>query len=396
MPYFRWHGVGLSGSLRSGKLFACSQKELDDFLLKRDIALLKSVPITPWVVRPLSLTRKIYFFKQLSTLLTSGVLLPDALVILIYQMNNVPFQIVLQKVSEHIRDGLSLSQSVQKYPAIFSSLMVKMVHIGEEAGTLPGAINALSTYLEAKDTFSKKIKSIIFLPMITLLFFMCIAFVIFTIIIPLFATVFESLGKDVPASTNSMLQISYFLRQNYMLIIVGVIATIFFARAISRYKRVTLFLDAFKLKIPIVNRIVSLNVETHFLQTMTLLLSGGMHVVPALRIACQSVANTCLQKQIEQIEHAVESGSSLSRAMVCYAEPLFSHDILSMVQVGEESGKLPSMLNEAAQVSFYNMQHLLSLVSMVVQPLLLIGLGFLIGLLIFSVYMPILELSYSV
>lgn len=396
MPYFKWHGIDLSGTMRHGKLFARSQQELDLLLLRRDIALLRSSSVSEWFQRPIYLSHKIHFFKQLSVLIRSGVLLPDALDILVTQMNHVRFQTIIQEITQKVHNGVSLSQALQHYQ-VFDDLMIQIVHVGQETGSLASALAVLSVYLEGTYEFYKKMRMSLLIPLITIVFFVIVALAIFLIIIPTFAGIFESLNKDLPALTKVMLRISYCMRQKYVIVTgIGILSIVIVVWRRVRQKYSSRTLDGMLLSIPFLRKIIYAQATMHFLQALALLLAGGMQLVPSLRIARQVVHNRILQEDIECLESEVEAGAALNQAMIQRSELLFPPDLVSIVHVGEESGTLITMLEGAALTYRDKVQNLLTLLTTLSQPILMLFLGVLVGLLIFAVYLPILELSYSI
>lgn len=398
MPHFRWRGIALDGQTRTGTLFASSQQDLDILLFKRDIALIESQSVKKrWIIRSVPRSITIDFFRNVSVLLDAGVLLPDALNIVQRQREHPYFQEIIHTIVIHVNAGKSLSQALQEYPSLFTPLMVQMVYVGQEAGTLGAVLAMLADYLDAMLSFHKQIRSAALMPCITLLFFIVIASVIVVGIIPQFVALFASFNQELPVLTRGLLTISNFMCSRAMvpIIIVFFIVIALIKNYISSYegkKKWALWV----MRMPGIKILVVQSSIAYFLQTMATLLAGGMQLPAALSIAKKSITNSYLQDQITYLIQEVEAGASLSSAMAQHPHHLFSHDVVAMVAVGEESGRLHTMLARIAMQYQERVKRLLVTVTTVFQPLLLIILGLLTALLIFAVYLPILQFSHTV
>ncbi len=398
MPYFTWSGVDLSGRIRKGKLFAPSQKELDRRLLKRDIALLRCWESRNWFVRPVSLSLKIDFFQQLAALLNAGVLLPDALQILGEQIGNIKLQECIEHIANNVRSGMSFGETLANYPRIFDHLMIHMMVVGQESGNLSNALNELTDYLTMMRDFRRKLRSAALIPGCTFLFFLLVTVVIFIVIIPKFAATFESMGRSVPDVTQMMMRVSDFMRSWFALFGVGLsIVIIYVLRIYGKSTAGKKIIDTLSVRLPFVGGLVRNSAVVYFLRSVALLLEGGMQLVPALQIATQSIRNSAMRSLFATLEHDVRAGYSLSDAMAQhYHEQLFPQDLLSVIRVGEESGQLASLLKKAAAIYYDKLTRSIHFFTTIFQPVLMIILGLLITLLIFAVYVPIIDLSHIV
>jgi len=395
MPYFKWVGVNLAGATRKGKTFAQSQQDLDAMLFKRDVALLRCNPCRPSLfLKPINLKQKIHFFRQLSILLHSGILLPEALTLINEQLDHPRLQEVAHNVANDVSSGLLLSDSLKKFPDLFSPVMVQMVHVGTEAGILAESLLMLSDYLESQHEFRKKMRAAILMPALTLLFFFIIALLIFIVIIPRFTMLFSAANQQLPPLTRKLMAISKFMHSWYALMalmVMGIMA--FIARAYARSSDGRWYLDALALRLPITADVVRYSSLMYLLRSLAMLLKGGMPLVPAISIAKNSVTNEVLRHHLMYLEREVDAGSSLSQAMAQHPEQLFEQELLSIVKVGEESGQLASMLEQVATSYQGRVDRLLVTVTTLIQPMLMIILGLLVTILIFAVYLPVFNLS---
>lgn len=395
MAYFKWRGIDLTGTVREGKQFARSEKELSDLLLDHEIALVSCAHARSNIFsRSISLETKITFFRQLSVLLDAGVMLPEALHILTGLIYQLRMQEILCEVAADVQEGFPLSKALEAHPETFDSLMIRMARIGQEAGTLALALAQLSDYLEATQSFRKKLKSAAMLPMLTFGFFLVIAGLLFTVIVPRFADIFHSMNKELPYLTKLIVNISQALCSSTVFYFLG--ALLLFGTGIWSYAKSVkgkIELDRLVLRVPWLGDLVKNSSLVYFLHSVSMLLSGGVQLVKAMHISCKSIKNSLLQKQVAELEAEVKAGVSLSQAMKRVPGSVFEADLVAIAKVGEESGRLDVMLKKGAAIYQAKVDRAISFFSTIFQPLLMIILGLLISLLIFAIYLPIFSMS---
>jgi len=398
MPYFKWRGVTIVGDWRTGKQFAPSHQHLDAHLLKKQIALIESWPVTSrWFLRSVSRADTIQFFRQLSVLIQAGILLPEALAIAGAQLSNPRLQEVVYAVADAVQGGSSFGNALQRYPKVFSKIMVQLVQAGEESGKLAPALQALSDHLEATHDLYSRIRAALMMPVVTFLFFCAIVSGMFVFILPRFEHIFASMKVPIPPLTQTLLSISAFMRSGSMLMLLGVCVLIIFS--LWLFKRTTQgknMLDAFWLKVPFVGGLLCSRFTAYFFHSVGMLLEGGMPLVPALSVVRQSIGNVVFAQQVAQVQKRVDAGESLSDALAESDEGLFSPEAIAMVLVGQESSSLPMVLKRVAAAQREQIRSRLTSATVLVQPLLMVLLGLLVALLIFAIYTPIFNLSYAI
>jgi len=395
MPYYSWRGVNVFGDIKKGKAFARSNKDLDTVLFGRNIALLSSsnIKIRPFFNR-ISPEDKIHFFKQLAVLLDSGVRLPDALAILCDQVKNIQLKQVIFAVESDVLQGICLSEALAKQSHIFSKVEMQIVEVGQESGNVSKCLHQLSDHMVQKRAFYKKLKTASILPLITLAFFFLVTFALFAFVVPRFADVFSSLGKDLPPLTQFILKISAFLRSNMFLFAVGFI--ILFTFLIKKYVKIKALKKVSEqmcMNAPMFGQMYRQSFLVNFLRSVSMLLKGGMRLVPAIAIAKSSIKNNYIKNKVCKIEQDVCAGSTLSQSMTDYGGNIFPQDLVAIVKVGEETAHLDIMLDKAADIYQEKVNRSIMFFSTIFQPLLMIILGLLITLLIFAIYVPIFSLS---
>jgi len=395
MPYYSWLGVNVFGDTKKGKAFARSDADLDQVLFDRNIALLshKKVAIRS-LFNKISPEDKILFFRQLVALLDSGVRLPDALAILCDQVKNIQLKQIIFNIEADVLSGTSFSQALAKQPYIFNEVEIQVVKVGQESGDVSKCLLQLADHMASKREFHKKLKSAAILPLITLAFFLVVTFSLFAFVVPKFADVFSSLGKDLPPLTQVILKISNVLRSNlFMFAMVFILAFILLIKKYVRVKAFKKASDNMYINAPLFGRMYRQSFLVNFLRSVSMLLKGGVRLVPAIEISKHSIKNDLIKCKVCNIEQDVFAGSTLSQSMTDYGGTIFPQDLVGIVKVGEETACLDIMLDKAADMYQGKINRSIMFFTSIFQPLLMITLGLLITLLIFAIYVPIFSLA---
>lgn len=396
MPYFNWRGVDLHGITRRGTVFAPSEKDLDTFLFKRDIALLgcRTWPYARFFSGPLGLHHTLEFFRQFATLLNAGVQSAPALSIMAEQQHHPRLQEITHTLAQKVASGLSLSTALAQHPTLFTPLMTQMVTVGQETGMLGPCLQAIAQHLEQMQELHKKLRTAALMPLITLGFFCGISLLIFMFVIPRFSAIFLSAQQELPTLTRSMLKASAWICSWHALATVTALGALsYIVGQILAHGDGKKWLDKIVMRTPYINELVKNAARVSVLRSLALLVRGGMPLVPALRVARGAVGNSVLHESLHMIEKDVEAGSSLSESLAFGQQDLFDHNVRSLVRVAEESGTLSTMLGKAADAHQESLDRSLRFITTLLQPLLMIILGLLVALLIFAIYLPVFSLS---
>ncbi len=394
MPYYKWKGVGPFGTKHKGNLFAHSPEELSQFLAKREIVLHKcSQEFLRWP-RPISQRLKLDFFIQLSELVEAGVPLADALSVIVYQTQHLRFNMVVQNIHDDINKGFSLSSALAHQGGVFDQFMIQIVQVGQESGDLVGALRALCDYLQRSQDVSKKIRSAALVPLLSFGFLLLIAVFTFLFVMPHFETIFSSMGKSLPATTATLIAISKALRSWYglagLIALVGLVLLVYWYCTLKQGKKL---MDRIVLVLPLTGSLVRNVHGAYFFRSVAMLLKGGMQLVPAMRIAQELTNNSILKETFVDIACDVAKGQTLSEILMIHYNDMFEPDVIALIRVGQESGNLAAMLSKVADRYERLLNRRLTLYVTLLQPLLILGLGFFVALMIFAIYAPILQLS---
>lgn len=399
MPYYKWQGITLHGVMARGRLFAWSQEHLDEQLFKRKIALLQCRSVYSWrSLARVRLTDKMSIFQQLLVLVKAGVLLPDALTIVAEQTHQRALEHVMHAIASRVQQGESVSAVMQEYPLLCDFLMIQLLSVGEQSGTVSMALDAIVHYLRAKHDFYTQVSAAFFVPGITLCFFLVVVSLIFTFIIPRFADLFASLGQDLPPLTKTMMAVSdYLLSWSFLWILTGFFAVVIGLRLCVKNKLGAYWWQRFLMYIPYLGTLLAYRQWSYFFESISLLLEGGIQLMQALCAVQRTVVrNSPFYDTIETIIEHVKQGNAFSNSLSMLDDSIVSADIVSIVRVGQEVGMLDTMLKQVATIYQNRMKSMFATIAMLIQPTLIIMLGLLILLLIIAIYTPILHMSYAV
>lgn len=400
MPYYAWNGVTLTGNYQKGTVFSRSEKDLEQYLLKQDIALVgsKQYRVRWWQHSSVPLSLKIHFFRQLATLLASGVFLSQALDSVSQGMkNSLLFQKISVELADKVQQGTSFSVALAGYDGMFDTVIIQMVAVGEQTGTLAATLTTLCHQLEAKRDWQARIRSALVLPIMTFCFFMCCATLLLVCIVPRFITIFEHHKAELPYATKQLIALSAFVSSYHCLI--GCVVLCVLLRAVCRYafyaggKQIT---DRYILRIPWLNTLVRTYVVAQAFRALVMLITQGVQVVEALRMVRLTTAHTVLKEQLLYVEYQMRAGVPMSQAMQQLHAPLFDEELIAAVRIGEKSGNAGAMLQPT--VDEYAERVKLTFVTSIalLNPILMVAMGLLVAFLIIAVYLPVFSLASSV
>lgn len=398
MPYFSWTGVNIIGDWHKGKRFAKSTDHLDTLLFRQGIALIKNRPVRgQFLQRSIKRADLSMFFEQLSVLINAGILVPQALALVGDQLGNPRLQELVHMLADAVQEGKSLSDAMAQHKNIFDSMAIQHIKIGEESGDLSTALQSLCASLEMTQTFYGQVRSALVMPMVGVSFFVVITGIIFVVIIPQFADLFVATRQDMPWLTRTIVSISTYFTGRCGIAFLGISALC--ALMIRAYTKTAVGktqCNALCVRVPFIGRIIRTRSLGLFFQSMSMLLAGGMRIVPALHVVRVALGSSSFTDHIQLLEQAVDSGSSLSQAMAQSADDIFAPHVIAMVAVGEETGQLVPLLDKVAHNYHNEVKKQLTLCTVLLQPLLLLVLGSMVVLLVFAVYGPIINLASGI
>ena len=333
-----------------------------------------------------------FFTRQLATMLKAGVPLLQSFEIVARGHKNARFARLMMDIKGRVEAGSSLSQAFREHPAHFDALYCNLVNAGETAGMLDGILERLATYKEKILAIKSKIKSALFYPISVIVVAIVVIWVIMVWVIPAFKQVFTSFGANLPAPTLIVMGISDFFVSYWWLmaaIIFGVITGFFVLRRRSETFRFAI--DRISLKLPIIGAILEKATIARWTRTLATMFAAGVPLVESLDAVAGASGNAVFIAGTRRIQTDVSTGTSLTNAM--HNTGLFPSMVTQMTQIGEESGSLDGMLSKVADFYEREVDDAVAALSSLLEPIIIVFLGVVIGGLVVAMYLPIFKLG---
>jgi type IV pilus assembly protein PilC len=394
MPYFKWKGIDFQGKIHSGQRFARSIEILSTSLLAHEIGLCHARTVRVWRQRTFSARQKVLFFRQLAALLQAGVRLYDALTSLPLISQCPVFQEALKDIANGVQEGVPFSALLRYHSNFFDELVIQLIAASEQAGCLATGLLFVTEHYESRERFIKKLRQALATPIITISFFIAITLLLGIVVVPRFESIFLMSKIPIPGSTQHLLSISLWLRTYWPIAVACgfMVATVIWAS--FKYVRVQQKIETALYAVPGIREIVQSLSIAYFCEACCLALKGGVPLVKALALAEEMTPSRNFKKKIELIRNQIQAGQRLSQTL---SKTIFKNrpELVVLMRVGEESGILASCFSQAAALSQDEAYRRLSVAIMLIQPALLLIIGFLISLLIFALYTPLLTMSLN-
>lgn len=339
----------------------------------------------------------VIFTRQLSTMVSAGVPLTRALATMQGQTENKYFKSVISGVMKDVEGGIALGDSFEKYPTVFSEVYVNMVKAGEAGGILDEILKRLAAQVEQDASMRKKIKSAMTYPVVILGITVIAFFGIMIFVIPKIGKILKDLGgedAELPVYTQAMLTVSDFMRSNAIIIFIVIAIAVFFLRRYIRTPVGKYKFHAVLLRTPLIKTIISRIAVARFARTFAALMSAGVGVLDALDITGGAIGNKVIEAELKDAAKAVKNGKQLS-------EPLseskhFPPIVAQMLAIGEETGQIDTILIKVADFYEEEVENTIEALSSIIEPLMIVVLGGMVGLIAVSVMGPISSLSQNV
>ena len=392
---FSWEGRDRSGKTVRGEMRAAGQAIVTSALRRQGILVtrIKKRRYGPGKrIKDKDIT---LFTRQLSTMLRSGVPMLQSFDIVAKGSSNAAVSKLFTDIRADVETGTALSQAFRKYPLYFDSLYCNLVGAGEQAGILDDLLDRLATYKEKLQAIRGKIKSALFYPSAVLLVAAVVVTVIMLFVVPAFKQVFESFGAGLPAPTQMVIAMSDFFVEYWYLLFgaVGGVAY-FFVQALRRSTKVQIAVDRMILRLPILGPVLRKATIARWLRTLSTMFAAGVPLVEALDSVGGASGNNVYLVATKKIQQEVATGTSLTIAM--QNSTVFPNMVLQMSAIGEESGSLDSMLSKAADIFEREVDEAVASLSSLLEPLIMVVLGVLIGGMVIAMYLPIFKLGQVV
>lgn len=336
------------------------------------------------------------FTRQLSTIVSAGLPLLQGLDILADQTDDPNFAAVIDGVSQDVESGETFSDALRKYPKAYPDLYVSMVRAGEAGGDLDGVLMQLADYLEATEDLRRRIKSAMTYPVVAFSMIILIASGLIIFVVPQFAEIFESFGRDLPAPTQILINISDFLRTfiAWVVMLGAGVGIYFFLKIYGSTKTGRFNIDAFKLRLPVFGDLLRKVAISRFTRTLSTLTRSGVAILQALEIVERTAGNEVYAKAIRESADSVRNGETLADPLA--RSEVFPAMVTRMIAVGEKTGALETMLMKISDFYDSEVRAKVDGLTSLIEPILIGMMGLVVGGIVIALFMPILQLSQLV
>jgi len=399
MANFKYVTKDRDGKNVSGVMDAKDRAEVIDALRKKDLIIISLEEAASASKSGASFGSKkkvklddlVIFSRQLATMVDAGIPLVGALDILGEQMDNKTFGAMIITVRNDVETGSSLSDALARHKATFSALFVNMVKAGESSGMLDEILERLAEYLEKTSALQKKVKSALVYPAVVSGMAFSITFLLLWKVVPVFKTIFEGFGAELPKPTAVLIAVSEFIQKNIVIMVIGlVVAVIVFGKYIRTEKGRTR-VDGILLKLPIFGILFRKVAISKFTRTLSTLIKSGVPILGALEIVGKTAGNNVVEKAIDSVRANVREGENIAEPLA--RSKIFPAMVTRMVSVGEQSGELEKMLSKIADFYDEQVDTAVSALTSLIEPLIIAFLGIVIGTIVICMFLPIFKLT---
>lgn len=332
--------------------------------------------------------------RQLSSMLTSGLTLMQALAILKDQMQNEEMKEIISSIIADVQDGKTFSSAIEKYPKVFSQIYVSLIHAAESSGFLDKILLRLADNLEKEQKLKATIRSALLYPVIIVTLMFLVIGVMMIFVIPQLTVLYQNLGIALPLPTQIIVGISNFTINFWPVVIIGIGVGIFGYQKWSHTDSGQLIHDDLVLKLPVFGKLTQQSTLTEVARTLGLLIGAGTLVVQALNETADIAGNRIYKNAIQDIAKRVEKGVSIGDSMSVY--PIFPPILVQMVKIGEQTGKLDDSLIRVSEYFEREVEGAVKTLTTALEPIIMVVLGISVAFLIISIITPIYNLTSSI
>jgi len=335
------------------------------------------------------------FTRQLSTLIDAGLPILRSLRILEQQQKPGMLRVAIRLVAEDVEGGATLSEAMGRHPKAFDRLYTNMVRAGELGGVLDVILQRLADFMEKSQALKRKVIGAMIYPAAVITFAIGIVTLLMIFIVPKFNEIFKDMGEKLPALTRSLLDFSTWMKDIGWIVILAMPFALFFgARLLRTTQGGRMFLDRLKLSVPIFGIIVSKTAVARFTRTLGTLLTAGVPILEALQITRDTAGNEVYSRALARVHDGIREGETFADPLrqAKIVEPM----VVNMIDVGEETGELDKMLTKIADTYDDEVETLVASMVSLMEPVMVIGLGLIVGFIVVSLFMPMVEMINSV
>jgi len=402
MAVFRWQGVSPRGETLAGEMEAPTR---DAVLIRLRSQRIQPIPAKikekgkgldreltiPGFGESIKPRDVVIFTRQLATMIDAGLPIVQCLEVLATQSPNKKLRGVIRQLKEEVEAGSTFTDALRKHPKLFDDLFVNMVAAGEVGGILDSILHRLSGYMEKAMKLKSKIKGAMIYPATIVTVAVGVTAILLIFVIPVFAELFSSFGQQLPAPTQFTINLSNFTIAYFPYMIGVVVAVVIASRQFYKTEAGQLFFDQMFLQMPVFGDLIRKSAVARFTRTLSTLVSSGVPILDALAITARTAGNKVVERAVLATRVSISEGRTISEPLM--GSKVFPPMVCQMIAVGETTGALDAMLQKIADFYEEEVDNAVANLTALMEPLVIVFLGVVIGGLVISMYLPIFKLG---
>jgi len=401
MPVFKYKAFDKAGKAVEGSLEGASHNVVSENLRRKGLfvgeihEVKKSIftfDLQEFIdnIKPVGQKDKTIFCHQLSTMVGAGLTLTKALDVLEGQTQNSKFRKIIGYVRRDVSQGNPLSMALSRFPGTFDRLFISMVHTGEVGGGMADLLNRWAAFSERDDDLRSRMKAALTYPVVVLTISMAAVFFLITFVLPTFTEIFHNAGVTLPLPTMILDEVSKLIRKRAVFLVAGVIGLVVAFKQFKNSKKGRFTLDKLKLKLPIFGNLTYLMIMGRFARVFGILLASGISVIEALEIVKEVTNNLVVNRVLDKVDENVKRGGSISKPLA--DSGVFAPLVTNILPVGEETGTMDKLLLKIADFYDRDLENLIRNLSSVLEPVLLVVMGGIVGFIALSLILPMYDI----
>jgi type IV pilus assembly protein PilC len=401
MPIYKWEGKTAKGVIKKGEMEAPGEAAIRIHLRQQNIiptkisAKGKEITISlPFLKKKVKQRSVAIFTRQLATMIDAGLPLVQSLEVLSSQQESKVFKDIIREIREDVEGGSTFAGALKKHPLTFNELYTNLVVAGEEGGILDTILNRLAAYIEKAEALKKKVKSALVYPTTIVAVAVIVVIILMVFVIPVFETMFQSAGQSLPLPTVMVLTMSKMIKKYIVFLVPALILLVFLFRRYYKTESGKAVIDRLLLRVPVFGPLFRKIAVARFSRTLGTLVSSGVPILDGLNIVSRTAGNRAIEIAIMNARASIREGETI-------AEPLgrsghFPPMVIQMIAVGESTGALDSMLSKIAEFYEDEVDVAVANLTSLLEPLLMVFLGVVIGGVVIAMYLPIFNMANAV
>jgi len=400
MPIYKWEGKTAKGAVKKGEMEAPSESAIRIHLRQQNIIPINISSKGKDITIRLPFKKKVQqrsvaiFTRQLATMIDAGLPLVQSLEVLSSQQDNKVFKDILRGIREDVEGGSTFAGALKKHPTAFSELYTNLVVAGEEGGILDTILNRLAAYIEKAEALKKKVKSALIYPATIVTVAVAVVMILMIFVIPVFESMFKSAGNTLPLPTMIVVTMSKMIKKYIVIFVPALIFLFFLFKRYYKTENGRAVVDRLLLKSPVFGPLFKKIAVARFSRTLGTLVSSGVPILDGLGIVSRTSGNRAIEIAIMNARASIREGETIAEPLS--RSSLFPPMVISMIAVGESTGALDTMLSKIAEFYEDEVDVAVANLTSLLEPLLMVFLGIVIGGVVIAMYLPIFNMASAV